>query len=468
MTTFACADGRCAVRITMCAALAVAWGVASGLAGEPCFDPAAAQWGKSHTSDIRVVTLNVQDGLRTTANKTENFNSWTGLARSVAALRPDVLLLQETGDTLVFGGVDSVNELNTVIDIFFRGGADPFLGGQVTSYVQKYAPGYDLPYVFVSSETDTFNRNIIVSRFPAMDLNCDNRSVYNDIPSVTIPNAYAVGGDGGIRGFALVELDLPDDMYRGDLVVGNAHFKAGGSASDLDQRLRAAKNVAYVLDYWYHGAGGDTPDPVGAIFDFPRADCVLDEQTPFIIGGDWNEDELTNGRRGPAEWLTQAQFSNTQGGTDGTDKDRTDAVYDAAVHPFSGERATHPGSGRKLDYLGWQDSTATARRTFIFNTTGTPIGALPPEFAGLLFPGGGSGLASDHRPVVADFILPLFHDGDGDGEIGLDDFSLFDQCVQVGSAAGTCAPFDFDDDHLVGLLDFGHFMVRFGGGCVAP
>ena len=34
------------------------------------------------------------------------------------------------------------------------------------------------------------------------------------------------------------------EVYVGDLVIGNAHLKAGGSSSDLAQRLEASQRVA--------------------------------------------------------------------------------------------------------------------------------------------------------------------------------------------------------------------------------
>ena len=194
------------------------------------WDPENGDWSKSHPADVRVMTWNVLDGICSTESKVEGLNQWTALARIVAAMKPDVLLLQEAGDAT--GGVDSVSELETVIDLFFHGGTDPFLGGDVEAYVQKYAPDYDLTHVFVSSRTDNYNRNVIVSRFPFEDLNGDGKSQYDDIPFV-IPDEYAPGGTGGIRGFQMAELDLPDETYRGDLVVFNAHLKSGGSSGAM-------------------------------------------------------------------------------------------------------------------------------------------------------------------------------------------------------------------------------------------
>lgn len=438
------------------AVIAVSIGAARGQ-----WDPASGAWLKSHAADLRVMTFNVRDTIRSTNVKTEGFNDWTAVARIVAALRPDVLLLQETGDNNAFGQVDSEIVLAVTIGLFFHGGTDPFTPGDppVTAYVQKYAPGYDLPNVFVSAETDAFNRNVILCRHPFTDLNGDTRSMISDLPTVS-PDAYAPGGDGGIRGFAFAEVSLPDTIYRGDLVVGNAHLKAGGGASNAAQRLLAAQNTAYVIDYWFNGAGFGVPDPHGAIADQPPATVVLDALTPVVIGGDWNQDELTDGVRGPADWLTQAQLV---GGTDGVDRDRSDATFDSATQVFTGSRATHGSS--KLDYVAWQDSLATVRRAFVFDSAGTPPFAWPPEFNGFADPAAISGVASDHRPVVADLIMPIRHDGDGDGDVDLTDFAGFAACEggPGGDAGDGCAVHDADGDGDVDMIDFASLTLVFTG-----
>lgn len=370
------------------------------------WDPANGDWSKTNANDVRVMTWNLRDTICSSNNKVEGTNDWSAVVHIVASMQPDVLILQETGDNSGNGtgsGLDSISNLTTTLQYFMYGGNDSFKPGTpaVTSYVQLFAPGYDLPFMFVSSENDGFNRNIIMSRWAFSDLNGDGLSQRADIPTVSA-HLYAPGGDGGIRGFMFAEIDLPNGTYVGNLVVGNAHLKSGGDASDLAERLVASQNVAYVIDHWYNGAGLGTPDPFARIADAPVATMILDSNTPIVIGGDWNEDELTNGRKGPAEWLTMAQ---TTGGTDGTDRDRSDSTYDAATHVFTGSRVTFGGSS-KLDYLAWQDSIAILRRAWVFNTTGTPTLALPPELTGYPIPGSASSLASDHRPVIADFILP--------------------------------------------------------------
>ncbi len=424
------------------------------------WDPDNGLWGKSHPADVRVMTWNVEDGITTTESKILGLNNWHALVLIVASMQPDVLLLQEAADS--GGGADSVSEMETVIDLFWYGGTDPFEGGQVTSYVQLFAPEYDLPYVFISTTTDGFNRNVILSRFPFADLNGDGRSLLSNIPLV-FSDEYAPGGTGGIRGFMFAELDLPDDDYAGDLVVGNCHLKAYGDSDSMQQRLEASQNVAYYIDYLLNGAGTGQPDPHNKIRDIPAATSILGTHTPVVWGGDWNEDELTNGRKGPAAWFTQAQIV---GSPDGTDRDRGDCVYDEAVHYFTGSRGTRSSS--KLDYIAWQDSIVSARRTFVFNTSGTPLGGLPEIIAdGLPNPFILSGIASDHRPVIADLILPaaiLAGDGDVDvdGDIDLFDAAALQACFG-GEVVEGCQFADLTGDGHVEGDDFVAFYSNVTG-----
>jgi len=364
------------------------------------FDPLAGSWGKDDERDLRVMTWNVKDGINSQESKKEAINQWTGLVVIVAALQPDVLVLQETADT--GDGVDQIVTVETVIDLFLHGGFDPYNGEQVGAYVQKYAPGYDLEHVFVSEKTDGFNRNVILSRFPFADLNGDEKATQSDIPFV-LADEYALGGNGGIRGYQFAEIALPDGVYAGDVVIGNGHLKAGFGQDDHEDRVRAATNLAYYIDYLFNGAGTGIPDPNGKIFDNPPAKTILGDETPVVFAGDWNEDEDTNGTKGPASWLQVAEFV---GSTDGTDRDRSDSTLDDALEPFTGDEDTLGSS--KLDYIATHDSIAPFRHTFIFNSGDTPEDKLPPEVLHFpTLPGLASSFASDHLPVIADVVLPL-------------------------------------------------------------
>ncbi|MGQ0552968.1 MAG: endonuclease/exonuclease/phosphatase family protein [Planctomycetota bacterium] len=382
-----------------------------GPGAEAQWNPAAGQWGRSVPTDLRVMTWNVQDVLCSTQPKQEGFNGWAAQARIVAALQPDVLLVQEAGDNSGNGtgsGVDNVGALMHTLQLFVRGGFDPFQAESVGSFVQLYAPDYDLPYIAVSASTDGFNRNALLSRYPLADLNGDGQSAWSDMPTLT-PHLYAsAGGSGGLRGWQLAEIDLPDALYAGDLVVGNSHLKSGSTANDHSERVAAAQNMAYCLEHLFNGAGLSKPDPFDKLADFPPAASVLPQGTFVLTGGDWNEDESKNGAiKGPAEWIAQAQISDAAGGLDGTDRDRSDMLLDAGKDPLNGSGVTHGTS--KLDYIAWGDSVGLLRRAFLFNSASLPASgaATPPELQGFpISPQLASGLASDHRPVLADFELP--------------------------------------------------------------
>lgn len=369
------------------------------------WNPAGGDWGKADPGDLRVMTWNVQDGLCSTNAKATGLTNWEALVRIVASLQPDVLILQEAADNSGNGtgtSADSVADLETTLELFIHGGPDPFKGGTpVGSYVQLYAPSFDLPYIFVNGITDGFNRNAIMSRYPFGDLNGDGADQLNDF--LQLGDLYSPGVNGGIRGFMHAEIDLPDGTYAGDLVIGNSHLKAGGSSSDKAQRVAAAQNIAYYIDATFNGLGGAVSDPNGKILN-PAVTNLVSANTVVMAGGDWNEDEIKNGAtKGPADWITKAAVS---GGTDGPDRDRTDMTYDASVEFFTGNPSTQSSS--KLDYLSWQDSIATLRNSFVFNSTSIPAGLEPPELAGFFInPQLASGVASDHRPVVADLQLPL-------------------------------------------------------------
>ncbi|MCA9299206.1 MAG: hypothetical protein KDA28_09080 [Phycisphaerales bacterium] len=425
------------------------------------WDPFNGDWSKADDAQIRVMTWNVQDCIcSSSTRKFDSISDWNATVRIVAAMRPDVLILQETGDNSGNGtgsGVDSVSELLTTLDLFLHGGNDPFNGNTaVTSYVQKFAPDYDLPHLFVSATTDGFNRNVVLSRHPFADLDGDGTSQISN--PIFIPDEYAPGGSGGIRGFQFAEIDLPDGTYEGDLVVGNAHLKSGGTSDDQSQRLNASRNIAYLLQYQYNGNGTGSADPNGAVI-VPSASNILDPATPVVLGGDWNEDESSNGRRGPAEWMTRAEgLSN-----DGTDRDGTDAVWDSASNIFNGDTDTRGAS--KLDYLAWQDSIATGATQFIFDSRDLTSNAMPPEFDGFPITGTTlSGLASDHLPVIVDFDLPLLAvcPADWNGDTVLD---IFDVLAFLGDFQGGSLNADITGDGLLDIFDVLAYLGLFEAGC---
>lgn len=414
------------------------------------FDPLNAQWGKQDPNHIRIISWNVEDGICSLNTKEDIVNDWNALVRVVAALQPDILCLQEAGDNSGnghAGGLDSVASLETVIDLFFRGGTDPFLGGPVTSYVQKYSsdPNYNLPYIFVSELSDFgfnsgFNRNVIISRWPFVDLNGDNRSRYNDIYFV---NAGWTSGNGDLRGYQMAEIDLPNDKYAGDLVVGNGHFKSGGGTGNENRRVRSGKNVGFFIEHFYNGAGTGTVDPTNAISDNPPATMVLDDYTPFIACGDWNNDPdaplLNPGNlKQGARWLVEQQHVEGDPGTpDGPDRDGSDMSFDDArrlIITFNNqifEGSAPTNSAGKIDFVSYQDSIVTKANSFVYDPF-EHNGIYPPPVAS--YPGSPFNIvkdATDHWPVTVDFIFPrampgvLCGDMNCDNQIDASDISPF-------------------------------------------
>jgi len=428
------------------------------------WDPNNGDWGKEDPRDIRIMTWNVQDGICRTNPKGDDFNNWNGIVRIVASMQPDVLILQECADNSGNGtgsGADSVAQLEDVMDMFVNGGTDVYLGGTVGAYIKKYVPSYDLAYVYVSTNTDAFNRNVIMSRFPIEDINNGGGAAISNF--VLVPDEYQTGGTGGIRGFQFAEINLPDADYAGDLVVGNAHLKAGGSSGDFEQREIAAKNTAYYIDYYYNGAGTGMSDPNFAVI-IPNAGDMLDENTPVIWGGDLNQNPSSTS---PNAWMTRAEFA---GGTDGTDRDRSDSSFSNASQPISGDTSTQ-GSSSRLDYILWQDSIVDVRRQFIFRSTGSGMSTskLPePARSYPINPNAISGLASDHRPVIVDFIMPgVTNDPCPSPPDYIDDDQLnfFDVSAFLTLFSMNDLEADINDDGQFNFFDVSAFLSAFGKGC---
>lgn len=439
-------------------ALAVVTGVASSASA---FNPAAGDWGKTDPAHLRVMTWNIEDGICSTATKTEGVNSWTALARVIAAMKPDVVIMQETADNsanpdVPGGSVDTVATMENVFELFLHGGADPYRGGTVTAFVQAYDASYDLPFIHVSAADDGFNRNVVLSRYPFADINGDGVTILDNF--FNIAESYAPGGGAGIRGFTMAEIDLPNDVYAGDLVIGNSHLKSGGTTSDRDQRLNAARNIAYVIDHYFNGAGTGVSDPNNAIFSPASTNGLLAAEDIVVWGGDWNEDEATNGRRGPAEWMTRAAID---GGTDGTDPDRSDATYDNAADPFTGNTDTRGGS--KLDYLAWYDSVGLAVNQVVVYANTIPLASMPPEMASFTLPTFLTSLAADHQPVFIDLALPAPvmiacpADLDMSGDVGPSDLAI------LLAAWGSPGAADLDASGTVDAGDLAVLLAAWGG-----
>ena len=234
--------------------------------------------------------------------------------------------------------------------------------------------------------------------------------------------------------------------------------RAAARATEND-RDRASRNIALLHRHYFNGAGTGTSDPNGAVL-VPTTGTLLGENTPVIWGGDLNDQPF--GAFHPAERMTAA---GVIGGSDGTDRDRSDAAFDSAFHPVTFDSSTQSSS--KLDYICWQDSIASTRRSFVFRSSGSnmSVAKIPePARSFPVSPLSISSISSDHRPVVVDFILPesenCVGDLDGDGTIGFADLNAFTAAFQSGDSAG-----DLDGDGSVGFADLNLFTAAFQAGC---
>ncbi|MED6334035.1 MAG: endonuclease/exonuclease/phosphatase family protein [Planctomycetota bacterium] len=382
------------------------------------WNPTQGDWDKDGPGQLRVMTWNVQDAICRTNDKQSGASdpNWEACARIVASLRPDVLVLQEAGDNTgngTGGSSDSVSQLETTIDLFLRGGNDPFLGGAVQEYVQKYAPGFDMPHVFVSSDGDGFNRNVILSVHPFTDLNGDGISTLSDMWTISAGGYVQVGGNVEPRGTPWAEIDLPDAIFSDDLVIANSHLKSGGSQTDKDTRIVSGQRLAFFIYHYWNGAGTGGPDPFNRVFDTPAAQSIVTPGTLIVHAGDFNDFNY------PSEdglvWSKEADVSDAQGSTDGPEDDGSDLALAAALDVFNGSPATQGGSA--LDRVLYEDGDAVVARAFVFNTSTIPGGGMPAELLGFSIPAIASSVASDHRAVVVDFVPANGPDSDGDGVV---------------------------------------------------
>ena len=367
--------------------LLVAWACLGPASAARAWDPENGDWTRASSTFVRVTTWNLEKGLGPgvdtyPASPTQIGSAYDYIGRICQALDPDVIAFQE----VQYG---SVSSCTTALQSW----ADQFFGAGTFN-------------VFVSNETDNWNRNAILSRYPFVSLNGWG-ATQSDLPFILPgPGNVPPGGDGGIRGWPHAGVDLPDAIFVGDLMVSSSHLKAGGTTDDKNQRLDAAQNIAYYLNY----ALNTTLDPDDLISSQPPD--PLAAETAVILMGDMNEDENYNGRHGPVKWMSEWYPTVSD---DGTDKDWTTARPDLATDPISGSRDTQGGqNNRKLDYVITPDSVITVVEEFIFNSqTAGPAGALPSQLEGLLGANYASEYASDHRPVTLDLRVG---DGDFDGD----------------------------------------------------
>ncbi len=183
-----------------------------------------------------------------------------------------------------------------------------------------------------------------------------------------------------------VLINLPDAEFPADLFLINAHLPAG-SGNDAERQDEADAIVAFIRD-------AQTP---GGLLTLPPG-------TPLLIVGDLNlvglarqldtllsgdiEDEGTHGADHPPDW-------------DGTALTDILAYQNAVPEVFTWwNEASSFGPGR-LDYIIYSDSILSVRKSLVLRTESTPT----TDLAVYGLQRGDSAAASDHLPVVADFVF---------------------------------------------------------------
>ncbi len=408
-------------RIPVCVAVMMGVGAAApGVRGEI---PAFLQ--KPSAQHLRVMCYNVNwDSIF--ENGDPNNHPWRAydmsdqFVRVVQAVRPDIICLQEINQDRSPQTVAAL--LNTILPledgIGWRvfGGSDNFIAA---------------PYELSLLATDT-------------------------VPTTA-------------RGHAQALLDLPDERFAQDLLIINAHFKAGGSSNDIQRRQQHADAIIN----WMR----DMQNP-GGLINVPT-------DTPILVLGDLNVFDTD-----PAYHLTtlvtgDIVFEQTFGPDYPADWDGTELTDVLPLHNGVGPEfytwrqdggSFNPGA---LDRILFTDSVMSVDHSFVLNTM-----SMTPEdraAAGLL---AGDVVLNpttgyfDHLPLVADFFIPqaagcACGDLDGDGIVSLVDFATLAGCFGAALPTGGCpvetwSCADLNQDGLINLVDFNTFASLFGLGAGGP
>ena len=262
------------------------------------------------------------------------------------------------------------------------------------------------------------------------------------------------------RGQAMALIDLPDETFDRDLYLMNAHFKAGGGATNVARRQQHADAIInWIRDAQTTGDNIDLPaeTPIVVLGDLNAYDTDPHYHLTTLATGDI-VDEAIYGPDYSPDW-------------DDTDNFDVLPLHNATGPDFYTWRNDagqfNPGD---LDHILFTDSVMSVANSFVLNTTTMSAEDLT-----------ASGLQADdvvldasigyfdHLPLVVDFAIPrqiACNCGDIDesgGDVNLQDFGLFASCFRVSpveSAACLCS--DMNGDGTVNLIDFNLFALIFG------
>ncbi|MBX3730477.1 MAG: lamin tail domain-containing protein [Candidatus Sumerlaeia bacterium] len=310
------------------------------------FDPVSGDFSRASSSDIRVMSWNVEKKFRPTGDVDE----LAAIERVLTAIQPDVIVFQEIVPS------DTEADLKTLLETQTGG----------TWYVHR-------------GISDGFNRNLVASRYPL------SMQITDVIPST------------GLRGVTAALVDLPDATYgSSDLYIMGLHLKSGGTTSDEEQRQAGADAIInWIRDIQTDGGNITLPHSTPIVW---AGDFNID----FNDAG--NEDPYHTSRT----LVTGDIYDEATWGADfAPDWDGTAATDAAPYDHTSGWSRTQPATANpssRLDRIYYTDSAMRVKSTFILNTTTMTSGAL--TAAGLQAGDTDRDVdGPDHLPLVADFAL---------------------------------------------------------------
>lgn len=346
----------------------------------------AAQTGtfidRQFATDLRMMTYNV---LWDSIFPDKNATAAAKFSRVINALDPDVLNLQEIGDPFTAGwtpktGNDVRNLLNTIAP----------LDGGTSWYVHQ---GGD---------------NVIASKYPL------THTRTNTVPT-------------GDRTQAIALIDLPDDLYASDFYLMNNHYKCCGNPGGTEDAQRQRQSDSIVN--WLR----DARTPGGSI--------SLPPGTPFAVVGDLNmvgglqplhtlldgniQNNATYGSDSPPDWdgtsITDARPSHNAGNSD--------------FYTWREDRSGFPAG--QLDYIIYSDSALDVGNKFVLNTVNmTPAQRTATGLQTFDTAIGNSSTYFDHLPVVVDFRIFDFANGDFNYDRLVDTADLTIWQTNYGLASG--------------------------------
>jgi len=309
------------------------------------YDPAAGDFTRRPGTDLRLLTYNVHNNFIYTTDDDGRYQ------RVIKAVNPDVIAFQEMDVSLT---------------------AD-----QIAARLESYFPGTTWQVHLGKADgsaAGVSNRNVIASRYGLFRRETD-----------TTPAS-------DIRGVCMAMVDLPNAIYDTNIYIMNVHMKAGGTDDDI---LKRQEHCDAVIN-WMR----DVRTPGGQI------DGVA-ANTPMILVGDTNIN--TRGDRAPYHQTRtlfegDIYFTGKYGASSPPDWDGTSNSEVAPYDYNTGLTWTHSSGdpAGRIDRFFYTDSVIHPVGGFVLNTR-TMTDAARSAAGGLLV--NDTSGASDHLPVVSDFVL---------------------------------------------------------------